>query len=91
MQWPNLPEDYGEGQRQFDMAKSVHDALEPVSYLAAMLAFVAAERFLPVWLAVPIAGGLYAVLMIPTKRRLGAARVCWEDDIRAYREYLDRL
>lgn len=89
MKWPNLPEQYGEGQRQFDMAKSAHDALEPISYLAAMLAFVAAGRFVPAWLALAPAIGVYALAMIPAKRRLSAARRSWEDDMRAYQEFLD--
>jgi hypothetical protein len=89
-QWPNLPQDYGDGQRQFDMAKAAHDAIEPVAWIAAgSILYLLWMLFH--WLLGIIVGPLvYLVLVVPYKRRLQVARKAWTDDIEAYQEYLKR-
>lgn len=42
MNWPNLPEDYGDGQRKFDMANAAYSAAEPLAWYAAGATFYAA-------------------------------------------------
>jgi hypothetical protein len=88
--WPNLPEDYGDGQRQFDMAKAAYDAVEPVAWLAAGSIFYLFWSFFPWFIAIPLGPIALLVLIIPHKRRLKEARKAWTDDIEAYQEYLKR-
>lgn len=90
MNWPNLPESYGEGQRQFDMAKSVSDAIEPTAWLAGMLALAALADRVSLWLALPCAAAIYLWLTVPARRRLAKSRKLWEADIVAYQDYLSR-
>ncbi len=90
MHWPNLPESYGEGQRQFDMAKAALDAVEPPSYLSAILAFSAGSHYVPLWAAACGAAIAYLAFVQPCKRRLKAARLAWVEDVRAYQQFLGR-
>ena len=89
MQWPNLPENYGNGQRNFDMTKAAYDASEPYIYGTALGVFFGIQYWLPIWAAILGAIASYFLAVAPLKRNLKKARAMWEEDIRAYHEHLE--
>jgi uncharacterized membrane protein len=88
--WPNLPEDYGDGQRQFDMAFAAHSAVEPVAWFAAGASFYLALTLISWILAIPVGVSVYFVIVVPHRKRLNLARKALADDIAAFHEYLDK-
>lgn len=79
-----LPEDYAEGQRQYDMALAAKTAAEPLVWSTGAGAFWLATLLLN-----PIAGVFALVLtywacMRPLKKRLKQASVEWELDRKAW-------
>ncbi len=90
MEWPNLPDDYGEGQRQLDMALAANSAAEPIAYFAAIGAAYMAGTLINVWLA-PVAGiGIYFMFMKPHKQALKVARIALAKDIEAYHAHIEK-
>lgn len=88
--WPNLPEDYGDGQRQFDMAYAAHRAVEPVAWFAAITSFYSATILVSWPFAIPVGILVYVVFVMPHKKRLKLARKAMADDIEAFHEFLDK-
>lgn len=90
MEWPNLPEDYGDGQRQLDMALAANAAAEPIAYFAAIGAAYMAATLINLWLA-PVAGiGIYFIFMKPHKQALKVARIAHVKDIEAYHAHIEK-
>ena len=90
MQWPNLPEDYGNGQRHFDMAKAAYDVAEDSAWLiAGGIGYGIYAWWHIWWIAIPASVAAYFIYITPYKRNLEVGRKLWQDDIRAYHEYLD--
>lgn len=73
-----LPEDYGPGQRQYDIASAVMKFAEDYSYPVAALAATTAF-FFGGWLAaVPVAIGVWFLVLHAPKKALKAASDAWE-------------
>lgn len=91
MQWPNLPEDYGNGQRHFDMAKAAYDVAEDSAWLIAGGIGYGIYAWSHIWwVAVPAALAGYFIFLSPHKRTLETGRKLWAEDIQAYQEHLER-
>jgi hypothetical protein len=84
MSWPNLHESYGEGERQYDMAKAALDVAEDLAWLGAIGVGGAALHLAPWWVATPLAFATYWLLMRPYRRRLQKAREHWWRDQETY-------
>lgn len=88
-QWPNLPENYGEGQRQFDMAFAAYRAVEPVAWFSSGISFYLI-LILTSWIfAIPCGIIVYLFIITPHKKRLEIARKAMTEDIAAYLDYIE--
>jgi hypothetical protein len=90
-QWPNLPEDYGDGHRQFDVADAAYRAVEPVAWFASGVSFYLVLTLTSWIFAIPCGILVYLFIVIPHKKRLGAARKAMVEDIVAYQNYIDSV
>lgn len=91
-QWTprKLPEDYGKGQREFDLAFAARNAATHYVGLFAGVAGMVFGQMLGSWLwGLLIAPPLYWILMRPLNKALERGRAEWRKDMEAWRSYLD--
>lgn len=85
VQWRSgLPEDYGLGQRQYDLALAALQAAEPWIYAAAVLAGGCLAFIMHQWAAFLVAVPVYLIGMIPLKRARAAASTAWQAEREAW-------
>lgn len=85
-----LPEDYGKGQREFDLAFAARDAAKNYVWLFAGMAGIALGQLIGNWmLGLLIALPLYWILMRPLNKALERGRAEWRKDMEAWRSSLE--
>ncbi|AOW12986.1 hypothetical protein LPB72_18625 [Hydrogenophaga crassostreae] len=72
------------------MATAAYDAARPIAWYASAIASYATYLRGYLWLILPVAISVYFVCMWEHKKKLGVARVAFEQDGPAYREFLDK-
>lgn len=79
-----LPEDYGEGERQYDMAMAALGAAENLSqWIGILMAAALMQRF-PWWVAIIAGAVLWKLAQWPHEKRLQKASELWDRDRAAY-------
>ncbi len=74
----SLPEDYGEGQRQYDMAMSAYRVAETMAPFVAWMVGLIVAHWLTYWSMFATWPIAYFSIMHPYKRRLKTASSAWE-------------
>ena len=89
--WPNgLPEHYGEGQRQYDMALTAKSAAEPWVFAACACGAYVAMLLTGSWLALAVGVPAYLISMRPLNRNLATASAAWMNERESWSQWLNR-
>ena len=85
-----LPEDYGEGQRQYDMVSTALRAAEPWVWAASVLAGSLAATWFRFWPGLLLAIPVYLLGIRPLKRAKEAASTEWARERAAWEKQFER-